>query len=108
MARAKLQKPTDGELSILQVLWRRGPSTVREVCDELNKKHQLRKLTLQAVWCFRNRQTERTFSDPSKGRVNLQSVLPGMLFGRKSCSFNKIHYGYGAVFEFLAGFAGDF
>ena len=28
-------KPTDGELAILRVLWRRGPSTVREVQDEM-------------------------------------------------------------------------
>jgi predicted transcriptional regulator len=28
-------RPTDTELSILRVLWRRGPSTVRDVHDEL-------------------------------------------------------------------------
>ena len=28
--------PTDAELGILQVLWRRGPSTVREVLGELS------------------------------------------------------------------------
>jgi predicted transcriptional regulator len=28
-------RPTDGELAILRVLWRRGPSTVREVHAEL-------------------------------------------------------------------------
>ncbi|HUG00347.1 MAG TPA: BlaI/MecI/CopY family transcriptional regulator [Longimicrobiales bacterium] len=27
--------PTDSELEILQVLWRRGPSTVRDVMEEL-------------------------------------------------------------------------
>jgi predicted transcriptional regulator len=27
--------PTDAELQILQVLWKRGPSTVREVHDEM-------------------------------------------------------------------------
>lgn len=31
------KKPTNAELSILQVLWQRGPSTVREVHDELSK-----------------------------------------------------------------------
>jgi predicted transcriptional regulator len=30
-------KPTDAELAILRVLWQRGPSTVREVMDELNR-----------------------------------------------------------------------
>ncbi len=31
----KLPKPTDAELILLSVLWRRGPSTVREVHDSL-------------------------------------------------------------------------
>ena len=30
-------KPTDAELEILQVLWRRGPSTVRQVFEELGQ-----------------------------------------------------------------------
>lgn len=29
-------RPTDAELSILRVLWERGPSTVREVHDDLS------------------------------------------------------------------------
>ena len=31
-------KPTSGELNILQVLWERGPSTVRQVHDCLEEK----------------------------------------------------------------------
>jgi BlaI family penicillinase repressor len=30
-------KPTDSELEILNILWEKGPSTVREVHDELEK-----------------------------------------------------------------------
>ena len=30
-------KPTDAELRILSVLWERGPSTVRQVCEALNE-----------------------------------------------------------------------
>ena len=30
--------PTDAELGILQVLWRRGPSTVREVMEEVEQE----------------------------------------------------------------------
>ena len=37
MPKRKLPRPTDGELAILRVLWRRGPSTVREVHTELNR-----------------------------------------------------------------------
>ncbi len=32
----KLPKPTDAELAVLHVLWRRGPSTVREVWEQLS------------------------------------------------------------------------
>ena len=36
MANRRAHRPTDGELEILRVLWRRGPSTVREVHEALN------------------------------------------------------------------------
>jgi len=32
-------RPTNAELGILRVLWRRGPSTVRQVQEELNRNH---------------------------------------------------------------------
>jgi BlaI family transcriptional regulator, penicillinase repressor len=35
------QKPTVSELEILRVLWARGPSTVREVHEELSKKKRI-------------------------------------------------------------------
>jgi predicted transcriptional regulator len=35
VARKKSQLPTDAELSVLRVLWRLGPSTVRDVHAEL-------------------------------------------------------------------------
>ena len=35
------QKPTASELEILQVLWTRGPSTVREVYDVLSEKRDM-------------------------------------------------------------------
>lgn len=34
----ELPRPTDAELAILRVLWRRGPSTVKEVHDELTRR----------------------------------------------------------------------
>lgn len=34
----KTQKPTDTELEILRVLWKSGPSTVRQVNDEFVKE----------------------------------------------------------------------
>jgi len=35
------KRPTDGELAILQVLWERGPSTVREVFDALKQRQDI-------------------------------------------------------------------
>lgn len=32
-----LPRPTDAELAILRVLWRRGPSTVKQVHEELSR-----------------------------------------------------------------------
>ena len=34
-SRAKTPAPTDAELDLLRVLWKRGPSTVREVFDSV-------------------------------------------------------------------------
>ena len=39
MARRRARKPTDAELTILNVLWSCGPSTVREVNRVLNETH---------------------------------------------------------------------
>jgi len=37
MPKTELPRPTDAELEILKVLWRRGPSTVREVFETLGE-----------------------------------------------------------------------
>ncbi|MDB6039897.1 MAG: hypothetical protein JWM99_3738 [Verrucomicrobiales bacterium] len=37
MPKPKLPRPTDFEVSILHVLWKRGPSTVREVQEEIGR-----------------------------------------------------------------------
>ncbi len=34
-------RPTDAELNILRVLWSRGPSTVREIADDLNRDREV-------------------------------------------------------------------
>ena len=39
MPKRKTLRPTDTELEILRVLWRRGPSTVREVHEALAATH---------------------------------------------------------------------
>ena len=37
MSKTLLPRPTNAELGILKVLWRLGPSTVRQVQEQLNK-----------------------------------------------------------------------
>jgi predicted transcriptional regulator len=37
VARPKLPRPTDVEIELLNVLWSRGPSTVREIHEEISK-----------------------------------------------------------------------
>ena len=41
MATQATPRPTDAELAILAVLWRRGPSTVRQVFDEINRSREI-------------------------------------------------------------------
>lgn len=36
-----MYKPTESEMAVLQVLWKRGPSTVREVNDMLNAQREV-------------------------------------------------------------------
>lgn len=40
MARQKTPGPTDRELTILGILWNNGPSTVRQVNEEMNKQQK--------------------------------------------------------------------
>ena len=40
MPKQALPKPTEGELAILRVLWRRGASTVREVLEDFNQTQE--------------------------------------------------------------------
>ena len=40
MARPKSNSPTPGELEVLKILWERGPCTVRQVMETLNKERR--------------------------------------------------------------------
>jgi BlaI family transcriptional regulator, penicillinase repressor len=42
-----LPNPTPRELQVLKILWRRGPSTVREVYEELRRTESLGQATAQ-------------------------------------------------------------
>ncbi len=41
MREPKLPKPTEGELALLRVLWKRGSATVREVHEEITRQRPL-------------------------------------------------------------------
>jgi BlaI family transcriptional regulator, penicillinase repressor len=56
MARRPQETPTEAELEILKVLWDRGPSTVREVLNVLNKD---RKRAYTSVMSVLNIMAER-------------------------------------------------
>lgn len=38
MKKSTPRKPTDAEMAVLRVLWGHGPSTVRQVWEEINRK----------------------------------------------------------------------
>ncbi len=40
-----MQKPTESELTILHLLWKMGPSTVREINDVLNEADRAQRVT---------------------------------------------------------------
>jgi predicted transcriptional regulator len=40
MKKSTLPKPTEAELTLLRVLWRRGPSTVREVWEQAGRSQK--------------------------------------------------------------------
>jgi len=40
MVRPKHKHPTPGELEVLKILWARGPATVRQVMEVLNKRRR--------------------------------------------------------------------
>lgn len=40
MVKIKISQPTDRELEILGILWKRGPCTVKQVNEEMNKNDQ--------------------------------------------------------------------
>jgi BlaI family transcriptional regulator, penicillinase repressor len=45
----RTDKPTERELDILKVLWERGPSSVREVYELLNRSEDLSFTTIQTM-----------------------------------------------------------
>ncbi len=83
-------RPTDAELAILQVLWDRGPSTVRQVHDALSAaQHTGYTTTLKLMQIMARKglvtrdESERTHVYAARlGRSEIQRQLVADLLGR--------------------------
>jgi BlaI family penicillinase repressor len=72
MVRPRHESPTPAELEVLQVIWDRGPSTVREVMSVLNRQ---RPRAYTSVMSLMNVMAEKGLLAPkSKGRAFLYSA----------------------------------
>jgi predicted transcriptional regulator len=93
MARPQQATPTEGELEILKVLWNRGPSTVREVLTELNKR---RNRAYTSVMSLMNIMAD-------KGLVNRQAHGRAFVYKakrpRKSTLGRMVKHLLGSAFE---------
>ncbi|MAE61042.1 MAG: transcriptional regulator [Planctomycetaceae bacterium] len=93
MARRSAKRPTDGELTILRVLWEHGPCTVRQVNRILNETRptgytttlkQMQVMTdkrLLAKDESRRPQVYRSAQSPSRMRKQLAEHLVDKVFG---------------------------
>ncbi len=90
MPRPSYDQPTPGEIEVLKVLWDRGPSTVREVMDVLNRD---RRRAYTSVMSMLNVMTDkgllerrthgRAFSyTPAIEREEILGDMVGDLLGR--------------------------
>jgi predicted transcriptional regulator len=85
-----LPKPTDSELAILRVLWRRGPSTVRAVFDDLNEAQKTGYTTVLKMLqimtekgLVKRDETERSHVyQPASSEEKVQRQLVGHLLER--------------------------
>lgn len=72
MARPRQENPTPVELEILQVIWQRGPSTVRDVMNVLNERKPRAYTTVMTVM---NVMTEKgQLSQKRMGRAYVYSA----------------------------------
>lgn len=83
-------KPTESELEILQLLWEKGPSTVREINDELNSRREVGYTTTLKIMQIMAEKGLLTRTKEGRGHVYLpaieivdtrQQFLDRLLFG---------------------------
>jgi BlaI family penicillinase repressor len=88
-AMARPNRPTDAELAILRFLWRRGPSTVREVLDESQSSSQgyttvlkLLQIMTDKGLVLRNESQRTHVYRPARSEAQTQRQLVGDLLER--------------------------
>lgn len=90
MARKAPNRPTDAELGILRVLWRRGPSTVREVHEALGEAGttgyttalKLLQIMTEKGWVVRDESRRAHVYSASAPQSEVQKSLVGDLLDR--------------------------
>jgi predicted transcriptional regulator len=90
MVRPRHENPTPAELEVLQVLWERGPSTVREVMTVLNNDRPRAYTSVMSLMnvmeekgLLRTKPQGRAFVySPRVSRDKIQSRMVGDLLGR--------------------------
>lgn len=90
MRKRSLPKPTEAELAILNVLWDKGPTTVREVHEELKSERKTGYTTilklLQIMYekglVRRDESSRSHIYHPRMGREQTQRLLVGDLLER--------------------------
>jgi predicted transcriptional regulator len=90
MKKPKPPKPTDAELAVLRVLWQRGPSTVREVWEQLSAAQptgyttvlKTLQIMLAKSLVMRDEADRSHVYRPSIGQEQTQRQLVGYLLDR--------------------------
>lgn len=74
MKNLKLNKPTESEMEILQVLWEKGPSTVREIHDILSQTKETGYTTTLKLMQIMNEKGLLNRNDDLKSHVYTPAV----------------------------------
>ena len=85
MSKKSIPKPTESELAILKVLWEHGPSSVRFVNDEINKRKEtgytttlkFMQIMLEKKLLTRNTETRSHIYDAAVSQEATQKDLLG-------------------------------
>lgn len=73
MARPKSENLTEGEQSIMQILWQKSEASVREIADELSQTKPMAYTTVQTMCKILNEKGYATFR--KQGRAFIYSAL---------------------------------